>query len=241
MTASAEKTHFFLRKLHSLTGLAICGFILEHFFTNSASIHALDIPLVASGSFEKASEVFNSHVAFLHSIPALPVIEIATLLMPFAFHIFYGFYIVSTGKSNLPDYANIRNFCYVAQRISAAVIFAFLIIHVAELRFGCNWISGESQVAVSTNDAVDHNYYLHVTKYFMNLSVAGWILYIAGIAATAFHFGNGIFLAGITWGLWTRRCAQDMAFKACMLLSAVIGGAGFLTLLGFYKSIESIV
>jgi len=256
MTAASNKTHFFLRKLHSLTGLAICGFILEHFFTNSASIHAL------LGNSDKAAETFNTHVHFLHSLPALQAIEIGALLMPFVFHIFYGLYIwFFTGAGNVASFQYARNFCYTAQRISGILIFVFLLVHVIELRFGGEVIPAdgkEVRVETSTNDTqytiekqvkrykgeeaaleadfvveTEHDYYSHVVNYFEKLPTAGLVLYVLGIITTAFHFANGLFLAGITWGLWTRSNAQKMAFNVCMIVGVGVAIVGFLSILGF--------
>ncbi|MGE4157882.1 MAG: hypothetical protein AB7F75_02165 [Planctomycetota bacterium] len=248
---SCEKTHFFLRKLHSLTGIALSGFILEHFFTNSASLHAFS-------NVEKAASVFNSHVEFLHSIPGLPLVELALLAVPFLFHILYGFYITfATGRPNLGEYPTERNLAYVLQRISAVVITVFLVVHVLELRMGWNVLprSAGAEVTRSTNDTPykietvvlrstegreatrntveRHDYYAHVSHYMKNLSTVGVWLYVLGILATAYHFGNGIFLAGITWGLWIRRSTQQKAFVACMGIMVVLAAVGWASLMGF--------
>jgi succinate dehydrogenase / fumarate reductase cytochrome b subunit len=250
----AEKKHFFLKRLHSLTGIAICGFILEHFFTNSASIHAL------FGNRELARETFNSHVSFLHALPLLLLIEIVALALPFIFHIAYGFYLTATGSSNLKNYPYERNLAYVLQRFSAIIIFLFLFVHVGELRFGWNLLPRpeNQKVRYSAMNPVQKytviersyredrpgssfqekkiqhsDYYAHVADYFHHLPKIGWAFYILAIAATAFHFANGIFLAGITWGLWIRRQSQKTAFYLCMGMFFVLGAAGIFSLVGF--------
>lgn len=252
---SAEKTPFFLKRLHSLTGVALCGFILEHIFTNSAAIHAY------FGDGQTASETFNSHVAFLHSIPLLPLVEVALLLVPFAFHTLYGFVLTARGRVNLAEYSHERNFMYVMQRVSAVVITVFLVVHVAELRFGVNvmprasglevvhstnhtphritvieqkHVEGRPSMVADTGTRVEHHdYWAHVVEYFDNLPRWGVGLYILAMFATAFHFGNGLFLAGITWGVWVGRKAQMIAFVACMGLASVLGVAGVISILGF--------
>jgi succinate dehydrogenase / fumarate reductase, cytochrome b subunit len=251
----AEKRAFFLKRLHSLTGLALCGFILEHIFTNSASIHAL------FGDPATAAATFNSHVDFLHSIPALPLLEAGLLAAPFLFHTLFGFILTFRGSVNLANYPYERNFMYVMQRVSAVIIALFLTVHVLELRFGVNVMPRASgfEVTHSTNhtahrysetiqrhivdlptarpdtgEVVDKaDYWSHVEEYFDRLPTWGIWLYITGILATAFHFGNGLFLAGITWGVWVRHKSQGMAFLACMGLAALLGAAGVLSIFGF--------
>lgn len=249
-----EKRNFYLKRLHSLTGLALCGFILEHIFTNSAAIKAY------FGDTLTASETFNAHVAFLHSIPALPLVEIMFLAAPFLFHTIYGFVLTARGSFNTGDYPYERNFMYLMQRVSAVIITIFLVVHVLELRFGVNMMPRppEAVVKVSTNDTthrysviieryqegvvneagtgtrVEHrDYWAHTAEYFRNMPQWGIWLYILGVVSTAFHFGNGLFLAGITWGIWIRRESQTTAFLACMGLACAVGIAGVLSILGF--------
>jgi succinate dehydrogenase / fumarate reductase cytochrome b subunit len=50
--------------------------------------------------------------------------------------------------------------------------------------------------------------------------------YLIGVLACVYHLANGIWTAGITWGLWLTPAAQERATKVCVAFGiglAVIG------------------
>jgi succinate dehydrogenase / fumarate reductase cytochrome b subunit len=57
------------------------------------------------------------------------------------------------------------------------------------------------------------------------------LFYLVGALACVFHFANGLWTMGITWGVWISPPAQARALKACMtfgvLLALVTAGALF--------------
>ena len=116
-------TTFYIRRLHSLCGIVPVGlFLLEHIFTNS---------MVLGGPAP-----FNAAVEHLASIPheiMLPL-EICFILVPFLFHGLYGLYILMQAKNNVKSYGYARNWNFYFQRITAVIIFLFLIWHVVYLR-----------------------------------------------------------------------------------------------------------
>ncbi|MGD8377277.1 MAG: succinate dehydrogenase, partial [Acidobacteriota bacterium] len=65
----AERRHFILRRLHSLTGIVPVGaFLLEHFYTNAYAI--------------KGERLFTEKVVELNQLPYLYVIEIGLIGLP---------------------------------------------------------------------------------------------------------------------------------------------------------------
>jgi len=52
------------------------------------------------------------------------------------------------------------------------------------------------------------------------------ILYAVGILSTVFHFSNGLWTLGITWGLWTSPAAMRRANLISIMLGVLLGGAG---------------
>jgi len=63
-----------------------------------------------------------------------------------------------------------------------------------------------------------------------SLSVVWPIFYLIGVLACTFHLANGIWTAGITWGLWLTPKAQSRASVACAIFGVFIGLAGITSL-----------
>lgn len=124
----------FLRKrLHSLTGLFLLLFLLEHLLTNSQA--ALWIEDDGFG--------FVEAVNWIHSLPYLHVIEVLLLAIPFFLHALLGIFSIREASINsvksdgsqpsLPQFS--RNRAFTWQRITAILILAGLSYHVISMRF----------------------------------------------------------------------------------------------------------
>ncbi len=124
---------FIWRRLHSLTGLWLVLFLIEHLLTNSQA--ALFMGEDGSG--------FVRAVNFLKNLPYLPVLEIFLLGLPFLIHGFFGVRYLFTGEYNsfptdgstpsLPQYS--RNHAYTWQRLTSWILFFGVIAHVLHMRF----------------------------------------------------------------------------------------------------------
>ncbi|MBI3211855.1 MAG: succinate dehydrogenase [Simkania negevensis] len=124
---------FIWRRLHSLFGLWIVLFLIEHLLTNSQAA----LLVGADG------EGFIRSVNFIKNLPYLPAIEIFLLGVPILFHALWGIKYLFTAKMNsfpssgktpsLPKYA--RNYAYSLQRISSWILLIGLIGHIAFMRF----------------------------------------------------------------------------------------------------------
>ena len=124
---------FVLRRLHSLLGFFLVLFLFEHLLTNSQAAFFI-------GDDGKG---FIDAVNFIHSLPYLPVIEIALLAAPFLIHALLGAIYVWTAALNsfpwngsrpaLTSFG--RNHAYTWQRITAVIILVGLIFHIAGMRF----------------------------------------------------------------------------------------------------------
>src|SRR5437868_6707428 len=88
----AGKGHsFFLRRLHSLSGIIPVGaFLLEHFVSNA---------FATNGPW-----VYRDKVKFLTGLPFVLVLETVGIYIPLLYHSLYGFYIWFRGESNVSDY-----------------------------------------------------------------------------------------------------------------------------------------
>lgn len=124
---------FIWRRAHSLTGVWLVLFLIEHLLTNSQA--ALFIGDDGSG--------FVSAVNFLKDLPYLPLIEIFLLGVPFLIHGIWGIRYLMTAKYNsfptdgsspsLPQYS--RNQAYTWQRITSWLLLVGILAHVIHMRF----------------------------------------------------------------------------------------------------------
>jgi succinate dehydrogenase / fumarate reductase cytochrome b subunit len=63
------------------------------------------------------------------------------------------------------------------------------------------------------------------------------ILYTIGILSTVFHFSNGLWTLGITWGLWTSPAAMRRANVVSIVVGLGLAAAG-LGALGGFRSLD---
>lgn len=189
--ATKNMYSFYLRRLHSLTGvLPIGAFLLEHFFTNSFAMFG--------------PEVYNSKVEFFMGLPYIILIEISLIWIPILFHGVYGLYIVFTGQANVFRYGYARNWMYLLQRITGVVAFCFIIYHVYATRIS-GLITGE------------HVSFELVQRSLENPLIL--IFYVLGIVSASYHLGNGLFGFMITWGIAIGEKSQRALSVGCCVLS----------------------
>lgn len=124
---------FIWRRLHSITGLWLVIFLIEHLFTNSQ----------AALFFEGGGMDFVRTVNSFKDLPYLHVIEISLLGIPLLIHGWWGVKYVMTAKYNsfstdgsapsLPQY--VHNQGYTWQRITSWILLIAIIAHVIHMRF----------------------------------------------------------------------------------------------------------
>lgn len=125
--------YFFWRRMHSLMGLWLVIFLLEHLITNSQA--ALYLGEDGIG--------FIRSVNLIHSLPYLPVIELSLLGFPIAMHALLGIKYLRGSLSNsfptdgttpsLPQY--VENHAYTWQRITSWILLFAIVGHVVQMRF----------------------------------------------------------------------------------------------------------
>jgi len=124
---------FVSRRLHSLMGIWLVLFLIEHLLTNSQ----------AALLFSQDGSGFIKMVNLIYSLPYLHVIEIVFLATPFAIHIVWGIKYMRSSKANahptdgtkpaLGRYP--RNHAFSWQRITAWLLIVGVIAHVVQMRF----------------------------------------------------------------------------------------------------------
>lgn len=201
-TIIPEESGFLLRRLHSLTGIVpLTGFIFFHFFENAYST--------------KGAAAYNETVEKIRGLPFLTAIEWGLLLSPFLFHMLFGMWIMFSGRSNVTRQNYGRNWAYLFQRISAAVVLTFIIYHVVGLRF----LDRAPGAAEGRPD-----FFSYLRDQMRNPWV--YTAYVLGIGCAAYHAANGICTFCMTWGITIGRTAQRytaVAMAAFGLVAFVMG------------------
>lgn len=199
--------HFWLRRLHSLSGVIPIGaFLLEHMFTNSFIV--------------KGPEAYNEKIAFLQGLPYVVFLEVGFIALPILFHAFYGFYIMFTGKSNLSSYPHPANRLYVLQRVTGLLAFIYIAYHVYHTRI-VNALYG-TEVS-----------YERMAEMMQDPKMLAF--YLTGLAAVMFHFANGLWGFFISWGVTVGPKAQKISGWIFTLVGISLFIVGFNSLIHLTK------
>lgn len=190
ITFTKAEKYFYLRRIHSLLGLLPIGlFFLEHIYSNAISLNG--------------PQAYNEMVEKLMAMPFLPIIEVSVIAVPLLFHIILGVVIYLTSKNNVLQYRHFNNWRYFLQRLTGLIGVIYIAYHVWETRL-LSAINGQ-----------------HVTYERMQeiLNSTGMLwFYLIGAISLTFHFTNGLWTMGITWGLTVSPRAQRISTVICGLL-----------------------
>lgn len=191
---------FLLRKLHSLTGVVPVGaFLVFHLWTNANAL--------------QGQERFDDAVSGISHMPYLPVLEIG-ILAPLLFHALYGVKLALEGKPNVGSYTYSRNWMYTLQRTTGILAFAFIGFHLWEY-----W--GQKMLGKMTAEQFYPALCANMSSTVKGVPVIA-LVYILGIAASVFHFANGLWGFCFSWGITVSKRSQQMAAVVFGLLGIVI-------------------
>ena len=209
-TADAgARRHFYLRRLHSLSGVVPVGlFLVEHLWTNARAVYGRD--------------AFNRGVGDIQALPFLAWIELLGIGLPLAFHALYGFVIAAQARPNVGRYGWSRNWMYLLQRVTGVVAFVFIVVHLWEFR-----------VQKLLGRMAWQDFYGRLVTDLDVAHPALFVLYFLGITAAVFHFANGLWLVGNTWGITLGERSMRRSAVLCGLLGVLLWGLGMNTLLHF--------
>lgn len=211
------RNEFLIRRLHSLSGLVPVGaYMCVHLLTNAA---VLDGP-----------RSFQTRVDQIHSLgSALPLIEWAFIFLPILFHAVVGVWIVREAQFNTTQYVHASNVRYMLQRATAWIAFFFIAYHVFHMH---GWIKPLAREVGGANFDPHHATSSAATA-LSSLPVQ--LFYLVGVVACVYHLANGIWTAGITWGLWTSPAAQRRASLACGAFGVLLALVGLGALGGMLR------
>lgn len=204
------RNHFLLRRLHSLTGLLFGGYIIVHLLVNATLVQGVT----------GFNNVYQLQVNKIHELPFLLGVEWVLIFVPIIFHTVYGIWIIFTGQPNVAQYPYGKNYFYLAQRISAAIIVAFLLFHVLGMR---GWFGSAL--------AFDHADAARTAIRHINASwFVAYVIYPIGILASCYHLANGFWTAAITWGLTVSSGSQRRWGLMCIGIFVFTLVCGYLAL-----------
>lgn len=199
---------FLLRRLHSLSGIVPVGaFLVEHI-------------LISNSTAMKGPVAYSNTVEFLGGLPFAFYLELFGIWIPILFHGVYGVYLWMRGTGNLVNYRWMGNWMYSLQRWSGMIAFVYIIYHVYTKRF-------------SGVDLHDHPgaSFGKMQESLLN----EWIFafYIIGLLAASWHFGYGVWLFCVKWGIITGEKARKRLLIPCMGLALLIAAVGARSLYAF--------
>lgn len=206
--AAAVSPHFWLRRLHSLSGIFPIGaFLLEHMFSNALIV--------------KGAAAYDAQIAFLSGLPYVLFLEVFFIYIPILYHAFYGFYVMFTGKNNLAWYPYPGNILYSMQRWTGILALIYIGYHAYHTRF-VNLLYG-TEVS-----------YARMAEIMTSSPFMLWF-YILGLAAVMFHFANGIWGFLISWGITVGPKAQKVSGIVCIAVGLSIFIIGVNSLIHLIK------
>jgi succinate dehydrogenase / fumarate reductase cytochrome b subunit len=213
------RNQFIIYRLFSLAGLIPVGaYMVVHLLTNASVINGVS--------------AFQENVDRIHSLGrALWIAEWAFIFIPISFHAAIGWLIISGAMPNTSSYAYASNIRYTLQRATGIVAFVFIVFHVIQLHhfFGAPF---------KELDGVKFGAQFDSTHAASSAAVALqplWVklVYLVGMLSAIYHFANGLWTQGITWGLWTSAKAQRRASWVSVVVGLTLTVVGLTALFGF--------
>ena len=207
---AGQGTSFWLRRLHSLSGVVPIGaFLLEHFVSN---VEAFKGPLA-----------YGKQVEFLNSLPGVFLLELFFIWIPILYHGLYGIYIWYQGENNVAAYPWTGNMLYTSQRWTGIVALIYMVQHTYHLRF--------TGVHLPTHPM---QAFAKVQGEFQN----PWMIvfYAIGIIAASWHFSYGLWLFAAKWGIVTGERARRRFGYVCAALALGLILVGALSMYGFLRT-----
>jgi succinate dehydrogenase cytochrome b subunit len=203
---TGEERHFWLRRLHSLSGIVpIGGYVAFHLYENYQAT--------------RGAEAYNAMVRQLQQTPFALVLEIGVIAIPLFFHGIYGLFVTGTARPNVISNRYVRNWMYFLQRVTGVILFAFVIFHLWTTRL----------VNVRDHESVD------LFRLMQDSVENPWIyaFYVAGILSATFHLANGIWSFSIVWGLTVGPRAQRRMMWVSALVFVVLSVLGISSIRAF--------
>jgi succinate dehydrogenase / fumarate reductase, cytochrome b subunit len=207
---------FLIYRLFSLSGLIPVGaYLVVHLATNASVING---PMS-----------FQEQVDRIHALGVvLPVVEWVFIFIPILFHAVVGWLIIAGAMPNTNSYPYAGNIRYTLQRATGIIAFFFIVFHVVQLH---HTLGGPfEQMGGGQFDSE------HAASSAALALQPTWIkfVYVIGLLACVYHFANGLWTQGITWGIWTTAAAQRRANWVSIVVGIPLAAIGLSALFGMW-------
>ena len=207
---AGEGHTFFLRRLHSLTGIIPIGaFLIEHIVSNFEVVNG---PLA-----------YAQQVKFLNGLPLARVLEWVFIFIPLAYHALYGVYIAIKGRANVNVYPWAGNWMYLSQRVTGVLALAYIIQHL--------WFQRFTGVSLPENPGVAY----WKVQHELSTAFMLWV-YIIGMVVTCWHFAYGIWLFAAKWGITPGDRARKKFGWVCGIGGAALCTMGLWSIIAIYSA-----
>ncbi len=195
---------FLIRRLHSLSGLIPVGaFMTMHLFANASILNGVSS--------------FQNVVYLIHSLGrAVPVVEWLFIFLPILFHAAIGFVFIFGMKNNTNHYSYQGNYRYLMQRITGMIAFVFILYHVLHMNgvIQFEWVRDKVLDPIGLAQFRPYNAASTAARAMQSPIITA--LYSIGMLSCVYHFANGLWTMGITWGVWVSPRAQKWASHVCL-------------------------
>lgn len=186
-SAVADRRAFWLRRLHSLSGVIPVGaFMCFHLFENASASHG--------------AAAFGETVRKINDMPFIFALEVGGIWIPILFHALLGFVIIMEGKPNPLAYPHGRNWLYVLQRATGIAAFAFIVFHFMNFR------AKKAEFMAAPYDMVASTLAEPWVLWF----------YVLGLASCVFHLANGMVGFLFSWGITVGPRSKALAGWGCL-------------------------
>jgi succinate dehydrogenase / fumarate reductase cytochrome b subunit len=208
-TSLFTKHEFAIRRVHSLLGIVPLGlYMVVHLTTNASLLNG--------------SETFQRAVYLIHTPgKLLPMVEWAFIFLPLIFHAVIGVWIAKTANYNDGHYKFVSNKRFTWQRWTGVIAMVYLFFHILHLH---GWFHAGPWLAVIEPVGFGQfRPYNAASTLVAAMQGYFWpAFYLIGLWACIYHLANGLWTAGITWGLWISPAAQERATKVCVVIGIVL-------------------
>ena len=205
-----SRRSFYLRKLHSLSGIVPVGaFMCFHLYENHSAVHG--------------PEAFDAVVTKINDMPFVLGLEILGIWIPIAFHAGLGMVIIFEGKSNVSHYPWGRNWLYWLQRATGIIALLFIVFHFVNFR------------AMAREEFLPEHGNSPFRIVQDQLAASWWVLpfYVLGLAASIFHFANGLTGFLFSWGFTVGPRSKRFAGWAAAGVGVAVFALGMQALFAF--------
>jgi len=172
--------------------------------------------LTINASLLSAPSTFQKNLYQIHSLESLlPIVEWLFILLPILFHGIIGVVIIRSGQANTNMYPFAANIRYTLQRATGIIAFAFIVWHVFHMHGWFHFDFWAEHVSQPLHGARFRAFNAASTLGIAMSNPVVMALYAVGVMSCVYHFANGLWTMGITWGLWTSVGAQRRALQLC--------------------------